>query len=72
MIPRYATLTLLDSTGEVAQKIKADLIEPQEVLNAFNTFYEQCIETLEKNNVLIPLIKDELDIARDKFTQKLT
>ncbi len=72
MIPRYATLTLLDEAGTQQQKIKKDAVDAQEILNAFNIFYEKCIATLENNNVLVPLIKDEIDKARDEFTQHLT
>ena len=72
MIPRYATLTLLDESGIQKQKIKKDSVNAQEILNAFNIFYEKCIATLEDNNVLVPLIKDEIDKARDEFTQHLT
>ena len=71
MIPRYATLKLLDQSGESEQQAKKDTVDPQEILNAFNTFYEKCIGTLEDKKVLIPLIKDELDKARDEFTQHL-
>ena len=72
MIPRYATLTLLDESGTQKQKIKKDAVNAQEILNAFNIFYEKCIGILEDNNVLVPLIKDEIDKARDEFTQHLT
>lgn len=71
MIPRYATLTLLDESGIQKQKIKKDAVNTQEILSAFNIFYERCIATLEDNNVLVPLIKDEMDKARDEFTQHL-
>ena len=72
MIPRYATLTLLDGTGTKEQQTRNEPIDAQEILNAFNIFYEKCIATLENNNVLVPLIKDEIDKARDEFTQHLT
>ena len=71
MFPRYATLTLLNDEGTKEQQIKNQTINSQEVLNAFNIFYEKCIATLESNNILVPLIKDELDKARDEFTQHL-
>ncbi len=71
MIPRYATLILLDSTGSSQQQAKKSSLDPQEILNAFNIFYEKCIETLDDKKVLVPLIKDELDKARDEFTQHL-
>jgi len=71
MIPRYVTLILLDHTGNSEQQTNKEAIDPQEILNAFNTFYEKCIGTLEDKNVLVPLIKDELDKARDEFTQYL-
>ena len=71
MIPRYASLKLLDETGSVKQKVINEPVIAQEILNAFNTFYARCIETLETNNVLVPIIKDELDKARDEFTQSL-
>ena len=71
MIPRYAALKLLDETGSGKQKVINEPIIAQEILNAFNIFYARCIETLETNNVLVPIIKDELDKARDEFTQSL-
>ena len=69
MIPRYAVLTLLDEAGTQKQKINEDTVNSQETLTAFNHFYEKCMATLEDNNVLVPLIKDEIDKARDEFTQ---
>lgn len=71
MIPRYAMLTLLDDMGAKKQQIKNETINFQETLDAFNLFYEKCISTLETNNALNPIIKDELDKARDNFTQHL-
>ena len=71
MIPRYAALKLLDETGSGKQQVLNEPVNAQEILNEFNTFYARCIETLETNNVLIPKIKDELDKARDEFTQSL-
>lgn len=71
MIPRYAVLKLLDETGSGKQQALNEPVVAQEILNAFNTFYAHCIETLETNNMLIPKIKDELDKARDEFTQNL-
>jgi len=71
MIPRYAVLTLLDNRGEEEKILADESISTKDVLTAFNTFYEQCIKTLEDNNVLVPIIKNELDEARDRFTQKL-
>lgn len=72
MIPRYATLILLDNTGEKPQQTTDKPVNAKEVLIAFNTFYEKCIKTLENNNVLVPLIKDEMDKARDEFTKHFT
>ena len=72
MIPRYAVLTLLDDTGVNEKKVKKESIDAQEILNAFNVFYEKCITTLEDNNVLVPIIKDKIDKARDEFTKHLT
>lgn len=72
IIPRYAMLTLLDDTGTNKQKIKSKTVNSQETLNAVNLFYEKCISTLEKNEVLTPKIKDELDKARDELTQHFT
>lgn len=72
MIPRYATLVLLDDAGKNQQKLIKETINAQEILTAFNIFYERCITTLENNNMLMPLIKDEIDKARDEFTQHLT
>lgn len=71
MIPRYAMLTLLDDAGISKQEITKETVNSQEILNSFNFFYESCISTLEKNNVLIPQIKDELDKARDDFIQNI-
>lgn len=72
MIPRYAVLKLLDDSDENEQTIKKETLETQEILTAFNLFYESCINTLEKNDVLVPIIKDELDKARDEFTKNFT
>ena len=72
MIPRYATLTLLDGTGTKEQQTRNEPIDAQEILNAFNIFYKKCIETLEDNKLLVPIIKDELDKARDNFIKNLT
>lgn len=71
MIPRYATLTLLDDAGTKEPQTKNEPLEAKEVLTAFNTFYEVCIETLEKNKLLVPHIKDELDQARDNFIKHI-
>ena len=71
MIPRYAILTLLDEIGTSKQQVNNKPINSQEILSAFNLFYEKCITTLEKNNALQPIIKDELDNARDEFTKYL-
>ena len=72
MIPRYAVLTLLDNSGENIPTPPKKSVNAEDILKQFNLFYEKCIETLEKNDVLIPIIKDELDNARDEFIQKLT
>lgn len=72
MIPRYAMLTLLDDTGTKKQQIKNETINSQKTLDAFNLFYEKCISTLEKNDVLVPLIKDEFDKAKDDFIKSFT
>jgi len=71
MIPRYAALKLLDQAGIKEQKVKNESIDPQDILTAFNIFYETCIETLESKKVLLPIIKDELDKARDEFIKNL-
>ena len=71
MIPRYAVLTLLDNSGEEEKILADESIAAKDVHIAFNTFYEQCIKTLEDNDVLIPIIKNKLDEARDEFTQQL-
>ena len=71
MIPRYVTLTLLDDTGTQEQQIKKDSVDSQEILDAFNQFYGQCITTLDNNKVLIPSIKEELDNARDIFVKHI-
>ena len=72
MIPRYAVLTLLDNSSEEIQRPSRESVSADEVLNQFNLFYEKCIATLYKNDVLVPIIKDELDKARDEFTQTLS
>lgn len=72
MIPRYAVLTLLDNSNEEIQQSSKEPVSAADVLNQFNQFYEKCISTLEKNDVLVPIIKDELDKARDEFTLYLT
>ena len=71
MIPAYAMLTLLNNSGEEEKVLSNESIVAKDVHTAFNTFYEQCIKTLEDNDVLIPVIKNELDKARDEFTQQL-
>jgi len=71
MIPAYATLTLLDNSGDDVQSKTKEAVDAKDIINAFNTFYEKCINTLEANDVLVPVIKDELDKARDEFTQHL-
>ncbi len=71
MIPAYAMLTLLDNSGEEEKILTDKSIAAKDVINNFNAFYEQCIKTLEDNDVLIPVIKKELDKARDEFTQQL-
>ena len=71
MIPRYAILKLLDDSGTSERQVNNQTVQAQEVIETFNVFYEQCITTLEKNKVLIPLIKDEIDKARDEFTRHI-
>lgn len=71
MIPRYAALRLLDDNGLTDHKTTDKSLNSVDVFAAFNDFYQSCISTLEKNNILHPQIKDELDKARDKFTQHL-
>ena len=71
MIPRYATLILLDDTGTKESQTTNEPLKAEQVLTAFNTFYAACIETLEKNDVLIPEIKNELDHYRDDFIKHL-
>ena len=71
MIPAYAMLTLLDNSGEEEKILLDESIAAKDVHAAFNIFYEKCIKTLEDNNVLVPIIKNELDNARDEFTQQL-
>ena len=71
MIPAYATLTLLDNSGEDIQSKTKKAVDAGDILYAFNSFYEKCIKTLEANDVLVPEIKDELDKARDEFTEHL-
>ncbi|MCW8900621.1 MAG: hypothetical protein OQK75_04110 [Gammaproteobacteria bacterium] len=71
MIPAYAALTLLDNTSEDVQTLTKEPLVAEEILDAFNLFYGKCIATLEKNNILVPVIKDEFDKARDEFIEKL-
>jgi len=71
MIPAYAALILLDNNSEAAPELSEEPLIADDVLKAFNLFYEKCISTLETHNVNVPIIKDELDKARDKFTQQL-
>lgn len=71
MIPRYAMLTLLNNEGAKEQQTTDDPIKAQEVLAAFNIFYAKCIDMLEDKKVLVPEVKNELDKARDEFTQHL-
>ena len=42
MIPRSATLTLLDDSGTKKQEVKNKTLNAQETLVAFNRFYEKC------------------------------
>lgn len=71
MIPAYAVLTLLDNNSEDIPTLSKEPIDAEDILSAFNLFYEKCISTLENNNALVPIIKDEFDKARDEFTQHL-
>ena len=71
MFPAYAVVIALDATGEPQQAKTKDNVSAKEILDAFNNFYASCIKTLESNRVLAPHIKDELDKARDEFTQQL-
>ena len=71
MIPRYATLKLLDQSGNSEQQARKSSLAPEEILTAFNLFYEKCIAILEEKKVLVPQIKDEMDKARDEFTRHL-
>lgn len=70
IIPRYVTLTLLDEIGGT-KKIKNETINTQNILNAFNVFYEKCISELENKNINDPEIKNEFDKARDEFIKQL-
>ncbi len=54
MIPRYAVLTLLDNNGTSEEKNTNKSVYTGDVLTAFNSFYEKCIQSLEDRNVLIP------------------
>ena len=71
MIPRYAALTLLDDAGTSETQTTKKPLQAEEILTAFNAFYAVCIDTLEKNDVLIPQLKNELDQARDEFLKQL-
>ena len=71
MIPAYAMVTVLDGTGAEQQSKTKESVNAKDVLAAFNSFYGKCIKTLETNDVLVPVIKDELDKARDEFIQHL-
>ena len=72
MIPRYAVLTVIDNSSETIQRASSEPVSAGDALKQFNLFYEKCIATLDKNDVLVPIIKDELDKARDEFTQLLS
>lgn len=63
MIPAYATLTLLEHSLAEKEIISRDTLKSDDVINAFNTFYETCINLLED--------KTALDVARDKFMQSI-
>lgn len=71
MIPRYATLTLLDDSGSKEQPPANTTVETKLVLAAFNDFYEKCIELLDSKKLLVPEIKDDFDVARDAFVATL-
>lgn len=72
IIPRYATLILLDDARNSNQGNVSKQIDSQQVLLKFNAFYEICINEIEKQNFLTPELKNELDKARDNFSQYLT
>lgn len=71
MIPRYASLTLLDDSGSQLQQPVNVTVETEAVITAFNHFYEKCIDVLEQNDLLIPEIKNDFDAARDEFVTVL-
>ena len=71
MIPRYATLNLLDDSGTKEQQPTNTTVETKAVLSAFNDFYEKCIEVLESKDLAVPDIKNDLDAARDAFIASL-
>jgi len=67
MIPRYATLMLLDDSGTNEQQLTNTKVDAEKVLAAFNLFYEKCINVLEQKDLLVPEIKNDFDAARDEF-----
>ena len=71
LIPRYAELTIVDEQGKSTQKNKEESISSKQVLDSFNIFYESCINLLDDKKLLLPEIKDEMDKARDNFTQSI-
>jgi len=71
MIPRYATLKLLEATTKIDEQTHNKTVSLLDTLNAFNHFYERCIYVLEAHDALMPTIKNELDKARDEFTEIL-
>jgi len=63
MIPAYASLKLLEHSLAEKEIKSRDKLKSEDVLKAFNTFYESCLNLLED--------KTALDVARDKFMQSI-
>ena len=71
MFPAYAVVIAVDNNGEAVNAKTKQNVDAKEILNAFDNFYEKVIKTLENHNALVPAMRDELDKARDEFTQLL-
>ena len=63
MIPAYATLDLLTQSVTEKEIKTQENLNTEQVINAFNDFYADCITLVEN--------KTALDLARDKFMQSI-
>jgi len=63
MIPAYAALTLQEQSVSEEAVAQKDTLNSEQVIEAFNDFYVNCVDLIEDKNAL--------DIARDKFMQKI-